>query len=104
MYETLRRLYPIENYGVASKAPPVPSLGKRSTDRELSLTAKVLHGHGVIEVPLGDSYWVLPHGGRQQQPADDHRGENFGVQRPRNDYGNAYQKPVYARPNPNLWY
>jgi len=104
LYETLHRLCPIDSCGASAEAPPVPNLRKGSTDRELSLTEKVLRGHGMIEVPLGESYWVLPCSEREQHPVNDHRGENFGVQRTRNDYGNSYQKPLYGGRGANIWY
>lgn len=103
MNETLYRLYPPANHSPTATSPPVPKLKKQPTDR-ITLTDKVLRGQGVIEIPRGVSYWVKPPTEEFQHFEEFPLGVIPGAPRARIDYGNAYQKPLYAKRNPYDWY
>lgn len=102
LYETLRRLHPPQSDDAAGRIPPTPGLGLSQPTQRVTLTEKLLSGHGTIEIPPG--YLALPLDDEELPHGDVPRGPYLRNHDSRDDYGNSYQKPLYAQRRVKLWY
>lgn len=102
LYETLRRLHPPQSDDAAGRVPPTPGLGGTRSTQRVTLTDKLLFGHGTIKIPMG--YLAL----RPDEPDLPNSNLSLAPYRrthdPSDEYGNCYQKPLYAHKKVKLWY